>query len=264
MQRQFEAISSLLCRSDRAMPAGRRAVTLLELLIVIAILSLLMSTFVPSLARVRLRAKDLVCATHLRNIGLAWHFYLEDNNEGFPRWRQNMQWFYGGKHPSIWNETNTKFALPYRPLNPYADMAIRNQDSAEVFRCPMDGPIRRLGGGSGPTEGYNTYDYFGNSYMMNWQLLIPYSRSTGKYEKGQTFYLKNVSIPEAKLVVAGDCQWYYCINNVSGKLLWDASFHNENDEMNLLFLDGHVKFLQLVRGVGVTSGYSFSPREYGQ
>ena len=64
-----------------------------------------------------------------------------------------------------------------------------------------------------------------------------------------------MKIPFHSLVLAGDCQWYYTMFDAP----WDANFHNYDDRMNLLFLDGHVEFIQVNRGVYVSSGYSFSP-----
>ena len=57
----------------------RRAFTLIELLIVISILALLISILLPSLSQARNEAKAVVCASNLRQIGLANNFYANDN-----------------------------------------------------------------------------------------------------------------------------------------------------------------------------------------
>jgi prepilin-type N-terminal cleavage/methylation domain-containing protein len=55
------------------------AFTLIELLVVVAILALLMSILLPSLANARDRARTSVCLTNLRGLGYAVHSYCGDN-----------------------------------------------------------------------------------------------------------------------------------------------------------------------------------------
>ena len=238
--------------------AGGYAFTLIELLVVIAILSVLVTLLLPSLRRARGRARDVLCAGQLRHIGLGWQMYLQDSKEAFPVWRQNMHWFYGGRHPAIVNDAEagkSSFMLSYRPLNHYVGMMVENERGLGLFRCPADRPIGDPDGGQGVTRGHTTYDYFGNSYMMNWMLLVPIDTETGREQMGETFYLNDVEIPASELVLAADCQWYYTVADAR----WDAHFHNTEDKMNVLFLDGHASFLQLVRGESATPDYTFWP-----
>ena len=244
-------------------PPGRRnksagrsagAFTLIELLVVIAIISILMSVLVPSLRRAIERTRDVICTANIRSIAFGWQFYLEDNKETFPLWTQNSQWFYGGKHPALVN-TVSGAALEYRPLNPYVQRSLKNESEAELFHCPQSRDIRDPWGVKRITGGYDTYEYFGNCYMMNWTLMIGINPKTGWAQKGKPFHLRDVEISHARCVLTADCQWYYTIHDAR----WDAHFHNDHDEMSVAFLDGHVRFMQLVRGEAFTSNYSFSP-----
>jgi prepilin-type N-terminal cleavage/methylation domain-containing protein/prepilin-type processing-associated H-X9-DG protein len=63
----------------------RRAFTLIELLVVIAIIALLLAILMPSLRRARDQGKNVTCRNNLRQIGLAFNLYTEDNEGKFPR-----------------------------------------------------------------------------------------------------------------------------------------------------------------------------------
>ena len=61
----------------------RRAFTLIELLVVIAIIALLLSIVVPALRRAKEQAKNLICKTNLKTLGVAGIAYLSDNDHKF-------------------------------------------------------------------------------------------------------------------------------------------------------------------------------------
>ena len=88
----------------------RRGFTLIELLVVIAIIALLMAILMPALQRVRKQAKHVLCRSNLKQWGLVWALYVQDNNGKFPdylgdSWMQRLTQYYG----------NTK-ALLYCPM----------------------------------------------------------------------------------------------------------------------------------------------------
>jgi prepilin-type N-terminal cleavage/methylation domain-containing protein/prepilin-type processing-associated H-X9-DG protein len=58
----------------------RKGFTLIELLVVIAIIALLMSILMPALQRVRQQARKVSCQVQLKQWGLYWKMYCDDNN----------------------------------------------------------------------------------------------------------------------------------------------------------------------------------------
>jgi len=61
----------------------QQAFTLIELLVVIDIIALLMAILVPSLQRVKRQAKAVACQSNLRQWGLYFYMYTENNDQMF-------------------------------------------------------------------------------------------------------------------------------------------------------------------------------------
>jgi prepilin-type N-terminal cleavage/methylation domain-containing protein len=58
----------------------RKAFTLIELLVVISIIALLMAIMMPALSKVRESAKKTICKTYVRQWGMIFALYAQDNN----------------------------------------------------------------------------------------------------------------------------------------------------------------------------------------
>lgn len=62
----------------------RSAFTLIELLVVVAIIALLISILLPSLARARELSRRSVCAANLKGMGTGFYTYANENNDIWP------------------------------------------------------------------------------------------------------------------------------------------------------------------------------------
>lgn len=129
---------------------GRRAFTLVELLVVVAILGLLVSMLLPALGQARTRAQSAACVSHHRQLAMALHLYAGDADDRLPYnlgasgIREAIE---SGRYhnwaTSLLNweldPGNTNLAwLRGGGLGPFVS------GSAEVYRCPADRALSAL------------------------------------------------------------------------------------------------------------------------
>ena len=62
---------------------SNKAFTLIELLVVIAIIALLLSILMPALTKVKKQAQAAICMSNVKQWGVIFTMYAQDNNESF-------------------------------------------------------------------------------------------------------------------------------------------------------------------------------------
>ena len=110
-------------------PTDRGAFTLVELLVVIGIIALLISILLPSLNRAREQARQVACLSNLRQVGLAFVMYSNENKGKFP-YHADLN----GQYPEDWIHWQTGA----RPVENSAVAPYIGKFVPDVFRCPGD------------------------------------------------------------------------------------------------------------------------------
>ncbi len=227
----------------------RGAFTLVELLVVIAVIGILSALLLPALARAQSKGQSIACLNNLRQLALATQLYTDDSQGrlpynlgaadtknsvrygGFRNWANNvMSWELDE------DNTNTMW-LAKGGLGPYLS------GKTEVFGCPADRAVsesQRAAGWTRRVRSYSMNAMVGNAGSFSYE---GYNSNNPKYT--QFFKDSEISVPARIFVFVDEhpdsINDGYFLNRLWQREWFDlpGSWHNE--AANLTFADGHAE-----------------------
>ncbi len=242
----------------------RKGFTLVELLVVVAIIALLVSILLPALGSARKEAKNVVCMSNLRQWGLGYAMYLEDNKQLFPSqfnirlkhaWPELLDTYIGaqqelylcpeavipedqsGKHPHAawggfipqWNETYPHFSYGQNDwiLSHWNDFqtSMAPADEAKLWKQSVFSNAYMI-----PILGDASYPFANNPYYND----RPGSIVPGKHAWDETTgnNMARFCMDRHNMSV----NWVFMdlsVQKVGLRELWDLKWHRKWNEYNL-------------------------------
>lgn len=233
------------------MTKRKKGFTLVELLVVVAIIALLVSILLPSLGKAKEQAKMVVCMTNLKALGMGFTFYTNQNNDWYPG---AAGW---GGDPPHWDHRLQPYYENYDLLHCPSDNLARAEwyvarGIPEEDRHPRSYGMNLGVSYRGPSE-------FGDNYTPSYGGETPYTST------GSVYRTTSVEIP-SDTILLGDL-WEALhqptwaprpgmFNQYWGHGIWDGMWtsrvpveapsrsptfwHRDNNTANFLFCDSHV------------------------
>lgn len=229
------------------MNAGRsHGFTLIELLVVISIISLLVAILLPALSSARETARRIACASNMRQAGIIYAIYNEDEDGLYPPGRYDIAFgIRGTTGPTLRNSYGMSLDLTLCPGG--ADYPTTSFDWSVDWGSPNSFAKMQyhyIMGDGGRAEAAGVVNGWFLTYMSGWQIK---AGGADLYPKENRDEVGQASIHPVMLDLAYphyDASIYthkpQRSNHVAEGLAADGQ--------NVLFADGHVVWQQLERG----------------
>ena len=195
--------------------------TLIELLIVVAIIAILAGMLLPALNRARETSYGISCASNLKQFGGAMAMYVNDY-DGYPLPIQPPE----GGHPS-----NYYWDYSYGKLYLYRD---QGTSGWKVFRCPKDPKKYSKSLSYGNVERYSMLRYPTKVHS--------YKKPSRSYFIIESNYLHDEKFSQSQCGMINATKGLWMI---SGTIRIGA---NHNNMAGILFLDGHAALRKWWKG----------------
>jgi len=232
-----------------------RGFTLIELLVVIAIIALLMAILMPALNRVKKQARMAACQMNLKQWGVIWAMYCQDNDGNFCT-AANIGWPRG------------EWVLPLRPLYrtrsgilicPMAKKRLATTTALVAYGGPFKTYIMGRGGERNLREEA--------SYGANCWIFKPKPGQTAIQQRPVEWNWHHIDVKGGnEIPVFADCMWrgggpFYQNNNPHSERIMPPEYNGQwilaRNEMMHFCIDRHNAFVNhlfldwSVRRVGI-------------
>lgn len=244
----------IIKHSARQSPPEPPAFTLVELLVVIAVIAILAGLLLPTLSKARARAMEVRCAANLRNWGQAFYLYASDYNDYLPHaddeGRNDPPFTYDPKHPE--HECGYVDVLPpYMGLPPWRSFPNGHKPAGGVWQCPLARvlPDSAYGSSFKPSvQGYHSYvmnSYLEQDFLFGLPFGAPLQPSFLKLDlctaTSKTILMFEQTLnPSQGYGQAGGFTIAGCYTAEDARAEGDRHPHNGGLGSNVLYLDGHV------------------------
>lgn len=248
---------------------ARTGFTLIEVLVVVAIIALLVAVLLPSLAQARWQAKNVACRAHLHDLGLAFTMYAGSGRDGyFPvvaNYEDSYRCLWKARMLSDYNILlcpGTKNVVrPQSLLNgPVQTLKWMEDGKSDILLYNSD--LDHVAANRDDSSGGHSYEYnafYGGVSLKNgWpehRLMKHQKRITHYYFAPHNMMLvHDADEQQSKQAMSGNLG---CTNSLGAfdtpsaqagnncPQPWDN--HNERG-MNMMFADGHSQWIPKVRG----------------
>jgi len=244
----------------------RGGFTLLELLIVVAIIGVLVGILTPALSGARSEATKAKCLANLHALGQAMATHSIDDEKGYTTpvhplaeaWLYDGEYEYGGKSGVGVMGPGGAFAEETRILNRYIYGETKNVP-AKLFQCPTDQGIQPAPVEFEPffflsiTKNRPVHATTGTSYRLNNH--IDFLRNTDFSKAFYGPYLR----PRTRVPAPGTT--VLLEETVAEVAKWNApnhvtqGWHGKTNRFNVSFVDGHAEAIHLAGQADLSDAY---------
>lgn len=219
--------------------------TLVELLVVVAIIALLVSILLPTLGKAKEMAKQAICAANLKGVGSGILLYQSDNDDVSP-WIDSTSWATTtGSHAAETSQPGTVSVTALMFL------VVRSGQPVDIFRCPSDSNATKMSTTrfTSGSDSYYYWDFYdkdtdtatAHCKKVSYSYQAPLNDGSGNYSSGVS--------GGGALAIMADKTPVFDGNSLSS---WDgiseenrkksmSQNHSAGDFINVLFADFHVK-----------------------
>jgi prepilin-type N-terminal cleavage/methylation domain-containing protein/prepilin-type processing-associated H-X9-DG protein len=235
----------------------RKAFTLIELLVVIAIIAILAAILFPVFAKAREKARQITCASNLKQLGLGFLQYSQDYDEQFPSGTNNTDYyaaFYRGWAGQIY--PYVKSTAVYKCPDDSTTASGTNEYVLSYLENAALNPVGLYWGGDGipqinaPASTVMLYEVSGHQAAMS----TP-GEGDSQSGWGWTYWTAGNTPSHMGLYQTGYMGGTNCLqsngNNGPSNGYYAGPYGLHTNMSNWLLADGHVKAL---RGTSVSPG----------
>jgi prepilin-type processing-associated H-X9-DG protein len=215
---------------------ARTAFTLIELLVIIAIIAILAAILFPVFAQARAKARQTMCLSNQKQLGVALMAYTQDYDETFPMANYTIA---GADSNTAWQH----MVDPYVKANFPRTNAEAQGRELSIYVCPE---WRKTGDGT-------TGQYPSRSYAANRNIMPVHAQEAGDNEVAlkPVTSLAAIEAPANVVLIAphkGSCVQTGGQDNVPNPGTCNRGYIlariRHSDGANFLFADGHAKWFK--------------------